>query len=494
MRLLFGQSLLPLLPLLLPCPFTTLSARARFIKEELATKLGIVDGARLEAVLPAAKLPAIRAFSKRCSRTTGEPAAIEDATGATAPASGTASNRGSSSSSSSSSNSTTGGSGNKNSNVSEPIDFSDALDGRWEAQLELARREAEFARFRDNLVTLGWTDRPELTRFLYNLDSTGRTAPAIDPGGGDGPPPLVSDSESEDSEDGREARGDGGGGGGARGGCANVAAGGVGAGGATQGGGGDKAKASGGGGGGKKRGGAAAKKRKGKRKPAPVAALAEGDGVAVAVAPVAGPIVAGTGTATGGDGGVAAAATAAGGAAAGAGAAVSVPSSAGPAPATGGVSAKRPHVGVAAASPVSAVPAIPDGSAPAAPAAGVAAGARGGNGQRRAGGAGSGIVVGSGVDVEDLTVVRDWVRDVAAGRVVVRAGQLQRYFRGRMDKGGPRFPCAVLCVLAPLSIVSRPFSDWWSLWLSSLAASDVCEYTEPCPCTPTFFVVFGVAS
>jgi len=322
-----------------------------------------VDGARLEAALEAA-LPAVSltAAAKRFGKTLA--AAVEAAAAAV-----------------------------------EPVDFSDEADGRWEAELKLARREAELARSRED------TETRALIAVAMNWDA------------GDAPPPLVSDSESDDSGDGDEARG--GSGGAAQ--CRDASGdGGVGAVGVVQDG-GDKGKTVGAAApvaAGKKRGAGAAKKGKGKKKVATVTPPSKDGVMAIAV---------GThdAAASGGGGGTAVSSP------------VSTPSAAGEAAPAADIGLKREqHVGVATPTPSSAVAVVPEAS----PETGVVvaeAGAKGGSDQSKGGGGnGSRATVGSGVDMEDYAVIRNWVHDVAAGRVMVRAGQLQRYFRGRVDKRG----------------------------------------------------------
>lgn len=286
------------------------------MKEELATLLGIVDSARLENVLGTAL--------DLAEMTTALKGRIID-----------------------------------NAAV-EAIDFSDASDGRWEAELERARQEAELVRARETAES-----RALIAGVEDWMMSGGHAVREGRSGGGCGdgdaspPPPLVSDSESEDggaSVVAWESDAD----------DDHVC--------------GTKRRASGKKGRGKKKGGS--------RPPLP--AVEEVEAVTSVGTVVAGASSAGAPPAPADNGGLNAAAL--------------------------GV-AFVPGVGAAAAT---------------AAGMGVWAEESGRSGQRR--GARAGGIGETNADVEDYMVVEGWVKGVAAGRVGPRAAQLQRYFRGRVDK------------------------------------------------------------
>lgn len=138
----------------------------RFVKDELVTKLGIVDGAQLEA-----RLPTDGNHGAGVNRPLGcERVLLGRAAGFDAV-----------------------------DHSLEPIDFSDISDDRWETELELARQEAELVRARDEtkkqafLMGAECWEKNSMPVILETSDF-----------GNDAPPPLVSDSES-----GSEHEGDG---------------------------------------------------------------------------------------------------------------------------------------------------------------------------------------------------------------------------------------------------------------------------------------------
>lgn len=331
----------PCLPIIRTEPGRTNLNGNRFLKDELVTKLGIVNGVQLEALLQEDRYH--RAVVRILADDKQVP--LERAAGLK-------------------------GDDDDNYDSMEPTDFSHVSDQRWEAELELARREAEFVRARieagePKTCVAGaqqcWTQN-SLPGILESRELEN-----------DAPPPLVSDSESgSESDDYGCIRGDGG-----------VPSGNV-----------------------EKVNGCLTKQRgknakKGKR--AKRATFPSGAGIALSSS---------------------------------AGASDAAPP---PKAASGSDRQNRAEDGAATdctfggAAAASAVSVAASGATPAAAAAGAGVKA---DGIHQNQGRKLGDEVETGGNVADYGAIERWVEGVATGRVTARAAQLQRFFRGRIDKCG----------------------------------------------------------
>ncbi|CAN0272486.1 unnamed protein product [Pylaiella littoralis] len=326
-------------PLTVASTQSLVSTQNRFVKDELVTKLGIVDGAQLEERLPTDGDRRATVSQDADRRGQAKPAPAAAAAAAA-------------------------GLGGVDTSV-ELTDFSDVLDEGWEAELA-ARRRAELVPARGEVATKGFLAgaecwRPSVLPVVPESREMESDAP---------PPPLVSDSESgseNDDNDNCVRRYDGGvkGRGEKLDGCL------------------------------KKRG-KDAKKGQGKKR---VSFSSSAAGAAAFSAGAAAGAVSGSAKQNGAE-----------------------------------CDAAAPWPGAAA--PASAVSVAADGAATATAAAAAAAGGagvkRGGDTQNQ--GRKSGGKAEPGAFMEDYTAIERWVKDVAAGRVTAREAQLERFFRGRLDK------------------------------------------------------------